>query len=119
MPAKDPEKRRATVRAWYARVKHTFGPEVLERRKTNRENRQLEIRTWFLELKGSLSCARCGEDHPACLQFHHPDPRVKETSIADAVRRGFSRKRLLAEIAKCEVLCANCHAKHHAREAAT
>jgi hypothetical protein len=48
--------------------------------------------------------------------FHHADPETKETTVAEAVRRGFGRKRLLAEIAKCEVLCANCHAKHHAKE---
>jgi hypothetical protein len=61
-------------------------------------------------------CARCGEDHPACIVFHHRDPSEKEISIADAMRLGYGRTRILAEIAKCEVLCANCHTKHHAKE---
>ena len=38
--------------------------------------------------------------------------------ISDAVRLAWSKKRILAEAAKCEVLCANCHAKHHAAEGA-
>jgi hypothetical protein len=109
-------KRRATVRAWYARTKHLRGPDDFARRKRNRERREAELRAWFAELKSVLFCARCGENHPACLHFHHSDPAAKETTIADAVRRGFSRQRLLAEIAKCDVLCANCHLKHHARE---
>jgi hypothetical protein len=48
--------------------------------------------------------------------FHHRDPSEKEITIADAMRLGYGRKRILAELAKCEVVCANCHAKHHARE---
>ena len=104
------------MRAWYARVKHRFGPEIVERRRQNRQARRHVIAEWFVSLKSSLVCARCGEDHPGCLQFHHADPTQKEIGVSDAVRRGWSRKRILAELAKCEVLCANCHAKHHAKE---
>jgi len=119
MPAKDPNRRRATVRAWYARTKHRRGPELVERRRTNRQARRHVLAKWFVELKTSLVCVRCGESHPACIQFHHADPAEKEMSVSDAVRRGWSRKRILAELGKCEVLCANCHAKHHARQVAT
>jgi hypothetical protein len=80
--------------------------------------RRRELADWLVELKSQLVCARCGEDHPGCLQFHHADPTQKELSISDAVRRGWGRQRILAELAKCEVLCANCHAKHHATERA-
>jgi len=116
MPAKDPERRRATSRAWYARHKDSFEDAYLARRNTNRTKCSRAIAAWYGELKSTLVCKRCGESHPACLQFHHSDPTKKEISIADAVRRGFGVSRLLAELDKCEVLCANCHAKHHARE---
>lgn len=119
MPAKDPERRRATVRAWYARTKHERRTsERVERERQTKLARRRELVAWFMELKGQLACARCGEDHPGCLQFHHPDPTAKEISVCDAVRRGWSRKRILSELSKCEVLCANCHAKHHAKERA-
>jgi hypothetical protein len=120
MPAKDPQKRRITFRAWYARTKHQRRtPELVDRERQTKLARRHDIADWFVELKRSLFCRRCGEPHPGCLQFHHPDPKAKETSVSQAVRRGWSRKRILAELAKCEVLCANCHAKHHARERAS
>ena len=56
-------------------------------------------------------CIKCGESDPSCLDFHHRDPSTKEGDLG-RVRR-FSIKRILAEIAKCDVLCANCHRKHH------
>ena len=119
MPAKDPEKRRATVRAWYARTKQARGAEDAARRKANRDRQKRQLGAWYIELKSSLVCLHCGESHPACLQFHHADPTEKEISVCDAVRRGWSRARILVELKKCEVLCANCHAKHHARESAS
>ena len=114
MPAKDPEKRRATVRAWYARTKHLR--DDLPRRRAAKKARKRALSAWLEELKGALVCNRCGEDHPGCLVFHHTDPAMKELGIADAVRRGWSRARIESELAKCEVLCANCHVKHHAQE---
>ena len=60
-----------------------------------------------------IECAECGEDDKVCLQFHHIDPNKKETNVV-AFASG-SRARLIAEIAKCVVLCANCHLKEHAR----
>ena len=56
-------------------------------------------------------CVRCEESHPSCLDFHHRDRGTKDADIA--TMRRFSVVRLLAEIAKCDVLCANCHRKHH------
>lgn len=116
MPIKDPEKRRASMRAWYARTKHKRTPDLVQRQTAVKRERRQELIAWFAEMKETLSCRRCGESHPACLQFHHSDPQNKEVMLATAVRRAWSRNRILGEAAKCEVLCANCHMKHHARE---
>ncbi len=70
-------------------------------------------REWFTELKKTLSCEHCGEDHPAVLQFHHTDPSKKELGVSDMINQGSSRRRVQNEIAKCDVLCANCHFKLH------
>lgn len=116
MPAKDPEKRRATFRAWYARTKHRRSPDAVARSTSVKRARRHATIAWFENLKGELACERCGEHHPAVLQFHHADPSAKEIMISAAVSRGWSRERILDEAKKCEVLCANCHAKHHAAE---
>lgn len=68
-------------------------------------------RDWLQVYKSTLSCAQCGESHPACLDFHHN--RDKDSSVADMAWQGFSKDRILSEIAKCVVLCANCHRKIH------
>lgn len=72
-----------------------------------------ETREWFRDIKSKLFCGRCGENHPACLDFHHKDPTVKDIGVSQAVCDGWSRERILIEIAKCEILCSNCHRKEH------
>ena len=112
MPYKDKDQRarynREYNKGWYQRHK----VEVIERRKKN----QCEIKIWYRDYKSTLYCKMCGEDHPACLQFHHRDKAEKSFSIADMAQRPSSRKRIVEEIRKCDVLCVNCHAKLHWRE---
>lgn len=57
-------------------------------------------------------CIRCGEKHPSCLDFHHRAGKVDKLGNLGTIRR-FSVERILAEITKCDVLCANCHRKYH------
>ncbi len=35
---------------------------------------------------------------------------TKKHEVSNMVRRGFRRATILEEIAKCELVCANCHA---------
>lgn len=77
--------------------------------------RREELRAWFLELKATKSCERCGETTVQCLQFHHRDPSQKDIEVSKATQ-SWARERILAEIAKCTVLCANCHLKLHWEE---
>jgi hypothetical protein len=49
-------------------------------------------------------------------QFHHRDPLEKKFMLSVAATAGRSRKALLEEMAKCIVLCANCHLIHHWEE---
>lgn len=51
----------------------------------------------------------CGyREHPAALDFDHRDPTAKRmSSIAKHLTRRWEV--VLAEIAKCDVVCANCH----------
>lgn len=74
--------------------------------------RKKEIRKWFKAFKKSLKCNRCTENRPATLQFHHSDNNSKEKDVSKLVSLG-NKERIIEEIKKCEVLCANCHMEHH------
>src|SRR5438105_13661286 len=68
--------------------------------------RRRKIARWFRELKATMQCELCGERAPECLHFHHRDPEEKKFNLSTASVNGRSRSALLAEVAKCRVLCA-------------
>lgn len=62
-------------------------------------------------------CSKCGEKHPATLDYHHLDKEQKSFTITQATgTKRCSVETLLKEIAKCIVLCSNCHRKLHWEE---
>ena len=77
-----------------------------------------KILEWYREMKKSLKCEKCGFSHPAALSFHHKDKTLKTMEVSLLVTRSCSRKRIEEEIAKCEILCHNCHAILHYEEIA-
>src|SRR5881296_437572 len=61
------------------------------------------------ELK-SCPCSDCGVQHPPyVMQFDHRDPATKEFSVGKLITLSWGR--ILKEVAKCDVVCANCHAE--------
>lgn len=84
--------------------------------KNKARKRQSFINEWYRKFKSSLICEICGEDHIACIEFHHKDPNEKEESLSKAVNKGWGIERLEKEIKKCQVLCSNCHHKTHYEE---
>lgn len=68
------------------------------------------MRARFEAYKAGLRCA-CGEKHPAALDFHHVEG--KRLGISQMLRGGYSFETVIAEVAKCVVMCANCHRKEH------
>ena len=77
-------------------------------------DRKIKLAEWFAAYKRTLRCARCGESHPACLDFHHKNPLEKDVALSQVIyTKGWSKERILNEISKCEVLCSNCHRKEH------
>ncbi|UBF23042.1 HNH endonuclease [Haloarcula virus HCTV-16] len=67
---------------------------------------------WVREYRAERGCSECGEDHPACLDFHHVEE--KEYAVHKMARDGYSLDKIKEEVEKCIVLCANCHRKRHA-----
>lgn len=96
----------ASQRRWYQRN--------AQRKMDWQQRRREEMKAWLAAKK--LSCIECGERRVPCLGFHHLDPATKEIDLAIAIHLGWSKKRIEAELAKCIVLCGNCHAKLHWNE---
>lgn len=61
------------------------------------------------DLKASTPCADCNQYfHFSVMDFDHIRGEKRE-SINYLVNRNMSRPALLRELAKCELVCANCH----------
>ena len=66
------------------------------------------------EYKLRHGCIDCGfNTYPEALHFDHKDPMMKNFSIGRSIRKHWDK--LLKEIEKCDVRCANCHAVKHKR----
>ena len=66
-------------------------------------------------LKAETGCVVCGEKDPLVLDYHHLNPTEKSFTVSRvAIKEGFTPC-VLAEIAKCEILCANDHRRKHSR----
>lgn len=66
------------------------------------------IKALLAKLK-SNPCLDCGKCFPTvCMDFDHARGK-KEFTIAAAATNGCTILRLLKEIEKCELVCANCH----------
>jgi hypothetical protein len=61
------------------------------------------------------SCVDCGERDPAVLDFDHVGE--KRELVSALVARAATWRRIEAEIAQCEIRCANCHRRVTARRA--
>ena len=77
-----------------------------------------KVQKWFTDYKETLKCNRCPESRPWVLDFHHLDPKEKEGAISTMINTS-SRKKILEEIDKCEILCSNCHRDLHYQERLT
>ena len=90
---------------WYKKNKEKVIKDVSKRKK--------EIQSFIREYKKELCCEICSENHPACLVFHHIDNTNKDYNVSTMGKYGLSKKKIIEEISKCKVLCANCHRKLH------
>lgn len=114
MPHKDPQRAKEYQAEYYLRTKDRYRDSRLASVKRQRsENREL-IRT-----SKSKPCHDCGVQYPYyVMQFDHLDGESKSFNLGD--HEGRTRGILLSEIAKCEVVCANCHAERtHQRQQTT
>lgn len=100
------ECQRPYKRKWYhdsAKERHL--ENVRERNRYVREEAKEFVYQYLL----THPCETCGESDVRVLEFHHVGG--KDMAVSAMVGGGYSIPRIEAELAKCTVLCANCHRK--------
>lgn len=106
MPYKDPQKAKEAKARIY-REKNGRAKAVAHNRK-ERAKRKLIVD----EYKLKHGCARCGyKQYAPAIDAHHTGE--KNFCIADGVKECKSIEAILAELEKCELVCANCHRVEH------
>lgn len=96
--------------AWYQDNKE----HQLENVRRNNQNYREMAREYVFQYLLEHPCSSCGESDPRVLEFHHEGN--KEAEVSRLMGRGASLDALKAEIAKCVVMCANCHRRITADE---
>jgi hypothetical protein len=87
----------------------------LHRQQTRRarDKRREAARAYVIEILRSGACTDCGLEDPAVLEFDHVGPKRME--VGKLVREAYRLERIKAEIANCELVCANCHRRRTAK----
>lgn len=99
------EKRKASKAAHRAR------PGVKERERAYEQRRRdTNPVKGLVDLYKAAPCTDCGQRFPAqVMEFDHLDATQKTDDVAALVRDRETPSVVFAEIAKCELVCANCH----------
>jgi hypothetical protein len=80
--------------------------EAVQNWRTRTKERMIE------SMGGKCQC--CGYDRcKAALEFHHLNMKEKEFTFSAALKNPSSWDKLVVELRKCVLLCANCHREVH------
>ena len=102
MPYKDREKQRQYVNKHYADHKEFYYARS--------QAQKAKLRKIIQDLKEKDPCVDCGVHYPSfVMQFDHRDAAIKVGCVS-ALMQTSSKKTVFDEIAKCDLVCANCHA---------
>lgn len=110
MPHKDPEQARE-YRSRYMR--DVWYPKNRKKHLEYVRRNKQRVKAFIDEYKRQRSCTDCGfsgKEFPYVLDFDHLDGgRSKSFTIGSWSRAVLSIEAIEQEIAKCELVCANCH----------
>lgn len=96
---------RGCFRDWYERNKTTARASIDRRQALVRATNRALLAEYF----AAHPCVDCEETDIRVLDFDHRDDVHKRCNVARLLGGGISWEAIVAEIAKCDVRCANCH----------
>lgn len=101
MPYKDKEKQKQAQHQHYLNNKELYHSRATFRRK--------ELKEKIIELKQD-PCVDCNLLWPHyVMDFDHRDPFTKVGSVSRMIVDVYNLGKILEEIKKCDLVCANCH----------
>lgn len=71
--------------------------------------RKESVQEFVKNYKETHPCVDCGNFYPACVMDFDHLPEFEKTKGIAIMARNTTLPRLLEEIAKCELVCSNCH----------
>lgn len=77
--------------------------------RTTKKALQKKYRDWIVSYKKEHQCAVCGNNDFRTFEFHHKRSDDKTFDVASYITDGRGFNQIKKEIAKCTLLCANCH----------
>jgi hypothetical protein len=112
MSSEDKARRSALARA--RRAANNLTEAQKEKYKSKGRQRVLErreaAREMVIAIKTGNPCMDCGESfHHVAMDFDHRTGEDKRAQVSHLQKHGASIDVILAEIAKCDLVCANCH----------
>jgi hypothetical protein len=81
---------------------------VKQRSRSSTDAAAIRNRQWLAAFLADKHCADCDEQAPDIFEFDHRHGR-KRSSVSRMVHQGLALSTIKAEIAKCDILCPNCH----------
>ncbi|BCJ40935.1 hypothetical protein GCM10010168_47650 [Actinoplanes ianthinogenes] len=104
---RDPLKQREAKRRWYQNNR-----EVYRARNARRRGERLDL----LKRLKDRPCLDCGVRYPYyVMDFDHREGEQKNYNLSAAASSTMGEKAFMAEVEKCDVVCANCHRIRTAR----
>ncbi len=105
MPYKNHKDQVAQRRRWYLANK-----DLVKERAIANTTKYRERNIRYVNGLKSNPCVDCGHSFdPVCMDFDHREGEEKLRAISKMVRLGNSIVRITREIAKCDLVCSNCH----------
>lgn len=89
---------------------------VREQRRFYKQEQKRRAKEYVRMYLKTHPCIDCGESDPIVLDFDHRNPNTKYRSISQIMAQCLGINKLIEEIEKCDVRCANCHRRKHYKE---
>ena len=93
-------------------LNHKTTEEYKARQRASKKERKRALKENIRRLKEKTPCYDCHENYPYyVMDFDHRDGEIKEGNVATLLGDRWAIEKLTNEIAKCDIVCANCHRK--------